>query len=182
MGRPVTSTVAVLLLLTFALSTCLYFSNLYLHGSRLLRQVPAEQNNTEAREILVQNNPANPQSSPVKDVHPGSSRDDKCSIPVESRFDCARDRPVGQRECEDRGCCYVPLLNLGGPPWCFYPTSYPGYKMSAFTPTQRGQAANLTRDSPSYLPKDVAALHLEVTQETAACFHLTVSVKPISNQ
>uniref|UniRef100_A0A3Q3Q031 P-type domain-containing protein n=1 Tax=Monopterus albus TaxID=43700 RepID=A0A3Q3Q031_MONAL len=50
------------------------------------------------------------------------SKNTKCTMAPESRFDCARDRLLNQRECEERGCCYVPLPNTAGPPWCFYPS------------------------------------------------------------
>ncbi|KAI9514722.1 hypothetical protein NQZ68_030911 [Dissostichus eleginoides] len=101
------------------------------------------------------------------------SRADKCTLAPESRFDCARDRLLTQRECGERGCCYAPLPHSAGPPWCFYPSSYPGYKMGPLDPTTRGLEATLTRATPSYLPKDIATLHLEVTEEAAGCLHLT---------
>ncbi|XP_031425272.1 lysosomal alpha-glucosidase isoform X2 [Clupea harengus] len=101
---------------------------------------------------------------------------DECSVPPERRFDCARDRALSRAECETRGCCYVPLPAglSGGPPWCFYPPSYPGYKMGSFFPTSKGRAANLTRSKPSYLPRDIATLRLEVAEETAGRLHLTL--------
>uniref|UniRef100_A0A8D0D4M4 Lysosomal alpha-glucosidase n=1 Tax=Sander lucioperca TaxID=283035 RepID=A0A8D0D4M4_SANLU len=128
------------------------------------------------------NMPAKPQNNSVetRGVHPKSSqetdisRDDKCTMAPESRFDCARDRLLGQRECEERGCCYAPLNNFDGPPWCFYPSLYPGYKMGPLTPTTRGQAATLTRATPSHLPRDISTLQLEVIEETAGCLHLTL--------
>ncbi|KAM9843546.1 lysosomal alpha-glucosidase [Aulostomus maculatus] len=81
---------------------------------------------------------------------------------------------VTRRECEERGCCYSPLLNASGPPWCFYPVSYPGYTMGPLTPIPRGQAATLTRARPSYLPRDIFTLRLEATEEPAGCLHLTL--------
>uniref|UniRef100_A0A8C4F680 P-type domain-containing protein n=1 Tax=Dicentrarchus labrax TaxID=13489 RepID=A0A8C4F680_DICLA len=64
-----------------------------------------------------------PESSQKTDI----SRDIKCTMAPESRFDCAMDRLLSQGECEQRGCCYVPLPKSAGPPWCFYPSLYPGY-------------------------------------------------------
>ncbi|XP_066560306.1 lysosomal alpha-glucosidase isoform X2 [Amia ocellicauda] len=100
----------------------------------------------------------------------------QCDAPPESRFDCAPDQALGRGECEARGCCYVPLPRglQGGPPWCFYPPSYPGYHMGPLTPTQRGQAANLTRAAPTHLPQDISTLRLEVTAETQGRLHLTL--------
>ncbi|XP_029014912.1 lysosomal alpha-glucosidase [Betta splendens] len=114
-----------------------------------------------------------------RSVHPevphqaGFSTDSKCSLAPESRFDCGRDRLLSQAKCEERGCCYSPLQNPAGPPWCFFPSAYPGYSMGPLTPTSRGQAATLTRDKPSYLPRDVSTLRLEVVEESAGCLHLT---------
>ncbi|CAB1342335.1 unnamed protein product [Coregonus sp. 'balchen'] len=112
--------------------------------------------------------------------HPASSsgpREAECRrVAHESRFDCARDRVLSQTECQGRGCCYAPLPQglSGGPPWCFYPPSYSGYRMGPLTPTSRGQAATLTRPTPSYLPRDISILQLEVLDETEGRLHLTL--------
>lgn len=114
--------------------------------------------------------------------HPASSsgpREAECRrVALESRFDCARDRVLSQTECQGRGCCYAPLPQglSGGPPWCFYPPSYSGYRMGPLTPTSRGQAATLTRPTPSYLPRDISTLRLEILDETEGRLHLTVSL------
>uniref|UniRef100_A0A8C4EJJ1 Lysosomal alpha-glucosidase n=1 Tax=Dicentrarchus labrax TaxID=13489 RepID=A0A8C4EJJ1_DICLA len=151
----------------------------------LVRSVCAKQNRTKPHESLVNTNPTKTQNNSVdtSGVHPESSqktdisRDIKCTMAPESRFDCARDRLLSQGECEQRGCCYVPLPKSAGLPWCFYPSLYPGYKMGPFSPTTRGRAANLTRATPSYLPRDISTLHLEIIEETAGCLHLTVSIQ-----
>lgn len=174
-----------LLLLAFALSTCLYINNLSNHETRLVRSVYAKLNRIKPHERLVNTNPTKTQNNSVdtRGVHPESSqntdisRDIKCTMAPESRFDCARDRLLSQGECEQRGCCYAPLPKSAGPPWCFYPSLYPGYKMGPFSPTMRGRAANLTRATPSYLPRDISTLKLEIIEETAGCLHLTVSTK-----
>ncbi|XP_028843315.1 lysosomal alpha-glucosidase isoform X2 [Denticeps clupeoides] len=90
------------------------------------------------------------------------------------RFDCARDRALGAAECRARGCCYRPLSAAGAAPWCFYPPSYPGYKMGPLYPTPAGQAADLTRSEPSYLPRDASHLRLEVAAETAGRLRVTL--------
>ncbi|XP_034750914.1 lysosomal alpha-glucosidase [Etheostoma cragini] len=172
------------LLLAFAWSVCLYINHLSIHQTRLIRSVYAKQNKTKAHERLGNSNnkPAKPHNNSLetRGVHPKSSqetdisRDDKCTMAPESRFDCARDKLLGQRECEERGCCYAPLHNFDGPPWCFYPSLYPGYKVGPLTPTRRGQAATLNRDTPSYLPRDISTLQLEVIEETSGCLHLTL--------
>uniref|UniRef100_A0A4W5R3K0 Lysosomal alpha-glucosidase n=1 Tax=Hucho hucho TaxID=62062 RepID=A0A4W5R3K0_9TELE len=88
-----------------------------------------------------------------------------------------------RRECQGRGCCYAPLPQglSGGPPWCFYPPSYSGYRMGPLTPTSRGQAATLTRPTPSYLPRDISMLRLEILDETEGRLHLTLK-DPSSRQ
>nr|XP_055050692.1 lysosomal alpha-glucosidase isoform X1 [Misgurnus anguillicaudatus] len=108
--------------------------------------------------------------------HPRDKYSDRCGLPVESRIDCARDRSLSQDACENRGCCYVPLpqSGFGGPPWCFYPASFPGYKMGALVPTERGQRAILTRSTPSYLPRDISTLQLDVIAESSGRLHLTI--------
>jgi len=106
------------------------------------------------------------------------------AVAPESRFDCARDRPLSREGCQERGCCYAPLMLAdgerpsltSGPPWCYYPPSYSGYRMGPLTPTRRGRGATLVRPTPSYLPRDISTLRLEVIEETANCFHLTVSL------
>lgn len=164
----------VVVILPFALLPCLYAKHVSNHTTRLVRSVRAKQNEITAHESLAKNNLAKPLNSPVK-TKADIFRDNKCTMAPESRFDCGRDRLLSQSECEERGCCYSPLPNSAGPPWCFYPSMYPGYKMGPLTPTTRGQAASLTRDNPSYLSRDISTLSLEVIEETAGCLHLTVS-------
>lgn len=100
--------------------------------------------------------------------------DGECIMSTEYRFDCARDKVVSQKECEDRGCCFEPLSDLAGRPWCYFPHLYPGYVMGPLTPSKKGQTATLKRTKPSHLPKDIPTLQLEVIEETVGCLHLTV--------
>ncbi|XP_070836948.1 lysosomal alpha-glucosidase isoform X2 [Chaetodon trifascialis] len=154
----------------------------------LVSSASATRSETKAHEVLVSNNAAKLHSSSDETggARPGGSQDadthrgTRCAMAPESRFDCARDRLLGQTECEERGCCYAPMPDSAGPPWCFYPSLYPGYKMGPLTPTARGQAATLTRSTSSYLPRDISSLHLEVTEESAGCLHLTL--KDLSSQ
>uniref|UniRef100_A0A8C2FQH2 Lysosomal alpha-glucosidase n=1 Tax=Cyprinus carpio TaxID=7962 RepID=A0A8C2FQH2_CYPCA len=103
-------------------------------------------------------------------------RKDQCGIAVESRINCGCDRSLSRADCEARGCCYVPLhqSGLGGPPWCFYPVRYPGYKMGPLLPTEKGQRATLARSAPSYLPRDIPTLQLDLMPETLGRLHLTL--------
>nr|XP_004558392.2 lysosomal alpha-glucosidase [Maylandia zebra] len=172
-------TVAVLLF-AFSLLACLFMNRFFTSEARLqIGSVRDEQHDITAHGRLVYN-PAKPQNNSSRGIHPersqkcNISRGSECAMALESRFDCGRDKLLSQSECEDRGCCYAPLLDSAGPPWCFYPRVYPGYKMGPLIPTPRGQGATLTRASPSYLPKDISTLRLDDIQETADCFHLTL--------
>lgn len=108
------------------------------------------------------------------------SRDPECTMAPDSRFDCARDKAVSQSECEQRGCCYAPGSDSAGPPWCFYPGLYRGYRMGPLVPTLHGLTASLTRAAPSYLPRDILVLQLDVTEEATDCLRITVSNYTVS--
>ncbi|XP_071372325.1 lysosomal alpha-glucosidase [Centroberyx affinis] len=183
MGLLSAAATPAVLLLALTLLTCLYISHFSDHEVRLIKSVYAKQNKILAFARHV-NHPAKLHNNSVEgwgNLQPHTQetptdvlRNDKCAMALESRFDCARDRALSQRECEERGCCYAPLPNSRGPPWCFYPWSYSGYKMGPLTPTPRGQAATLTRPNPSYLPRDISTLCLEVMEEAAGRLHLTL--------
>uniref|UniRef100_A0A674MFS8 Lysosomal alpha-glucosidase n=1 Tax=Takifugu rubripes TaxID=31033 RepID=A0A674MFS8_TAKRU len=106
------------------------------------------------------------------------SRDPECTMAPDSRFDCARDKAVSQSECEQRGCCYAPGSDSAGPPWCFYPGLYRGYRMGPLVPTLHGLTATLTRAAPSYLPRDISVLQLDVTEEATDCLRITDPSSP----
>lgn len=160
------------LLLAVSLLSFLY--SCFFSGGRLAVSDKYNKNLLYNRSIILKNLSVRDGNS--ENQKAGISRRPECTtVAPESRFDCARDRVLSQGQCEQRGCCYAPLPGSTGPPWCFYPTTYPGYKMGPLTPTKRGQTATLTRTSPSYLPKDISILSLGVTEETADCLHITVS-------
>ncbi|XP_016047998.1 lysosomal alpha-glucosidase isoform X2 [Erinaceus europaeus] len=101
-----------------------------------------------------------------------------CNVPASSRFDCAPDSGITQEQCEARGCCYVPVRRpVGshmGQPWCFFPIDYPSYRLHNLTSTGLGYTAMLTRTSPSFFPKDVLTLRLDVLLETDSRLHFTI--------
>uniref|UniRef100_A0A3Q1ES03 Lysosomal alpha-glucosidase n=1 Tax=Acanthochromis polyacanthus TaxID=80966 RepID=A0A3Q1ES03_9TELE len=160
------STVAALLF-AFSLLACLNTNNLSRLG--LVRSVRDEQREIKAPTRFVYEAAARQNTAGS-----GISGDPECTAAAVARFDCARDRTLTRGECEERGCCYVPLPGSAGPPWCFYPRSYPDYTMGPLSPTTRGQTATLTRKKPSFLPKDISSLRLEVIEETTGCLHLTL--------
>ncbi|XP_005624079.1 lysosomal alpha-glucosidase isoform X1 [Canis lupus familiaris] len=119
-----------------------------------------------------------PQPSPG---HPGRPRaaPTQCDVPPNSRFDCAPDKAITQQQCEARGCCYRPATPWPqhprmGQPWCFFPPSYPSYKLENLTTTETGYTAALTRSTPTFFPKDILALRLDVLLETESRLHFTI--------
>lgn len=116
-------------------------------------------------------------SGPRPQAHPRTAPT-QCDVPPNSRFDCAPDKAITQEQCEARGCCYVPVGqprgSQMGPPWCFFPPSYPSYKLGNLTATDTGYTASLTRATPTFFPKDIMTLRLDVLLETESRLHFTV--------
>uniref|UniRef100_A0A673VNX4 P-type domain-containing protein n=2 Tax=Suricata suricatta TaxID=37032 RepID=A0A673VNX4_SURSU len=119
-----------------------------------------------------------PQATPG---HRGSPRaaPPQCDVPPNSRFDCAPDTAITREQCEARGCCYVPArrgprVPRMGQPWCFFPPSYPSYKLGNLTTTDTGYTATLTRTAPTFFPKDILTLRLDVLLETESRLHFTI--------
>lgn len=115
--------------------------------------------------------------SPGPQSRPGAAPT-QCDVPPNSRFDCAPDKAVTQGQCEARGCCYAPVGRPGGsrmgPPWCFFPPSYPSYRLANLTATATGYTASLTRAAPTFFPKDILTLRLDVLLETESRLHFTI--------
>lgn len=171
-----------LLLFTLVVLPCLYIHHLYNNETTIFIPAYVQQDESGRHEI-----PSNNASVKLlRGMHRGRptvndfSWDPKCTMALNSRFDCARDKAVSKSECEQRGCCYAPVLHSTGPPWCFYPSLYRGYRMGPLTPTSQGQTATLTRAAPSYLPRDISVLELHVTKEATDCLHITVSINTVS--
>ncbi|XP_060242269.1 lysosomal alpha-glucosidase isoform X1 [Meriones unguiculatus] len=100
----------------------------------------------------------------------------QCDVPPSSRFDCAPDRGVSREECEARGCCYIPAEQVSpmGQPWCFFPPGYPSYRLENLSSTDTGYTATLTRAGPTFFPKDVLTLQLDMLMETESRLHFTI--------
>ncbi|XP_058140824.1 lysosomal alpha-glucosidase [Dasypus novemcinctus] len=103
----------------------------------------------------------------------------RCDMPPDGRFDCAPEKAITRELCEARGCCYVPARpGPRGPrlgqPWCFFPPGYPSYRLENLTRTETGYAGTLTRAAPSFFPKDILTLRLEVLLETESRLHFTI--------
>uniref|UniRef100_A0A8C4WGS0 Lysosomal alpha-glucosidase n=1 Tax=Gopherus evgoodei TaxID=1825980 RepID=A0A8C4WGS0_9SAUR len=101
----------------------------------------------------------------------------QCDISPDGRFDCAPEKLLSRAECEARGCCYVPVSPRGpatGQPWCFFPASYPSYKVENLSATETGYTASLTRTVPTFFPEDIMVLRLDVVFETDGRLHFTL--------
>ncbi|XP_029455043.1 lysosomal alpha-glucosidase [Rhinatrema bivittatum] len=100
----------------------------------------------------------------------------QCNICPDSRFDCAPEKVLTKEQCEARGCCYAPAGSDPrlGQPWCFLPSNYPSYEMKNLTSTETGYSATLSRASPTFMPKDILTLQLDVLFETESRLHLTI--------
>ncbi|XP_053423823.1 lysosomal alpha-glucosidase isoform X2 [Nycticebus coucang] len=103
----------------------------------------------------------------------------QCDVPPDSRFDCAPDKAITQEECDARDCCYIPTRQNPrgtqmGQPWCFFPSNYPSYKLENLSSSEMGYTATLTRSSPTFFPKDVLTLRLDVRMETESRLHFTI--------
>lgn len=166
-----------LLLFTLTFLPYLYFHQFY-NDTLVFLPGRAKQDRTSTHNDIIKHNIS---VKLRRAMHRGRSRvndfsrDPECTMAPDSRFDCARDKAVSQSECEQRGCCYAPGSDSAGPPWCFYPGLYRGYRMGPLMPTLHGLTATLTRAAPSYLPRDISVLQLDVTEEATDCLRITVS-------
>lgn len=111
-----------------------------------------------------------PESSKVSVMQPTI-----CDISPDRRFDCAPEKLLSQEECQSRGCCYIPESAIGMP-WCFFPLSYPSYEMKNLTATETGYTAQLTRDTPTFLPDNIMSLQLDVMFETEGRLRFSVRI------
>ncbi|KAM9597098.1 lysosomal alpha-glucosidase [Trichechus inunguis] len=119
-----------------------------------------------------------PEHAPESRSRPGPVPT-QCDVPPNSRFDCAPEAAITQEQCEACGCCYIPAQHGAqgprmGQPWCFFPPSYPSYRLENLTATQMGYTATLTRAAPTFFPKDILTLRLEVLMETESRLHFTI--------
>ncbi|XP_075760227.1 lysosomal alpha-glucosidase isoform X3 [Pelodiscus sinensis] len=116
-------------------------------------------------------------AEPLESLGAAASGPLRCDISPDSRFDCAPEKRVSRAACEARGCCYVPVSSRApafSQPWCFFPASYPSYKVENLSATETGYTANLTRTVASAFPADVLLLRLDVVFETEGRLHFTL--------
>lgn len=90
-------------------------------------------------------------------------------MPDSWKFDCHPEQGANQEACHNRGCCWQTPDVIGasnGVPYCFYPSTYPGYSSINLTKTETGYVSFLNRSVKSYYPEDVTVLKMEVFFET----------------
>ncbi|XP_072098532.1 lysosomal alpha-glucosidase isoform X1 [Mobula birostris] len=99
-----------------------------------------------------------------------------CDIDSNRRFDCVFNDQIDMKECQIRGCCWIPevnIINMTGP-LCFLPSNYPTYNMDNLSPTKTGFTATLSRTEKTFFPNDITTLQLSVMYETAGRLHFTL--------
>uniref|UniRef100_A0A4X2KUT5 Lysosomal alpha-glucosidase n=1 Tax=Vombatus ursinus TaxID=29139 RepID=A0A4X2KUT5_VOMUR len=145
--------------------------------------VPRERRDISSAQQAIYRAVQEATGKPWAQPHQGSPRSPagaplQCDISPDYRFDCAPEKTLSQEQCEARGCCYVPVAQQGfsqiWKPWCFFPPSYPSYKLENLTTTRTGYTATLTRTVPTFFPKDILTLHLEVWMETESRLHFKI--------
>ncbi|KAK2112257.1 hypothetical protein P7K49_012004 [Saguinus oedipus] len=161
-----------------SLATAVLLGHVLLHD---LLVVPRELGGSSP--VLKETHSAHQQgaSRPGPRHYPGRSRaaPTQCDIPANNRFDCAPDKTITQEQCEARGCCYIPAERAlrgaqMGQPWCFFPLSYPSYKLENLSSSEMGYTATLTRTTPTFFPKDILTLQLDVMMETENRLHFMI--------
>uniref|UniRef100_A0A2R8ZNT8 Lysosomal alpha-glucosidase n=1 Tax=Pan paniscus TaxID=9597 RepID=A0A2R8ZNT8_PANPA len=164
-----------------SLATAALLGHILLHDFLL---VPRELSGSSS--VLEETHPAHQQGASRPgprdaQAHPGRPRavPTQCDVPPNSRFDCAPDKAITQEQCEARGCCYIPAKQglrgaQMGQPWCFFPPSYPSYKLENLSSSEMGYTATLTRTTPTFFPKDILTLRLDVMMETENRLHFTI--------
>nr|XP_033817509.1 lysosomal alpha-glucosidase [Geotrypetes seraphini]XP_033817510.1 lysosomal alpha-glucosidase [Geotrypetes seraphini] len=135
-------------------------------AGRVLRAVPLQR----ARALAGEEKPKRGHEKAPAAASP------QCNVCPDRRFDCAPEKILTKEQCEARGCCFVPPGSRPslGQPFCFLPSNYPSYEMKNLTSTERGYSATLSRTFPTFMPKDILLLQLEVRFETRSRLRFTV--------
>ncbi|XP_069608531.1 lysosomal alpha-glucosidase-like [Ranitomeya imitator] len=106
-----------------------------------------------------------------QDHHPS-----KCHLEPSNRFDCGPEKVLSKVECEDRGCCYVNVIDgqESEQPSCYFPVNYPSYKATNVVSTENGCSSTLERSSKTFMPNDVMVLQLDIFYETDVRLRFTI--------
>ncbi|KAL5018863.1 hypothetical protein ScPMuIL_004585 [Solemya velum] len=105
----------------------------------------------------------------------------QCDIATkEKRFDCWPEfNDATQDKCQARGCCWGQGSTRsdgmpGDPPYCFFPSNYPGYTTGAVLQTAFGLSAKLSRSTKSPWPADIMQLQVDIYYETDNRVHFKI--------
>ena len=82
-------------------------------------------------------------------------------IPDDNKLECTADKPTDEQTCVARGCCWA-KLNVTGPPSCYFPSNYIGYKVNKIQYDNLGIRITLQRQGASGFPNDVHNVILKV--------------------
>ena len=82
-------------------------------------------------------------------------------IPDDDKLGCAPDKPNDEKVCVERGCCFA-KLNITGPPACYFPSNYVGYKVIEMESNIQGITMTLQRNRSSGISFDVQYVKLEI--------------------
>ncbi|XP_046554565.1 lysosomal alpha-glucosidase-like [Haliotis rubra] len=111
----------------------------------------------------------------------------QCDIlPENQRFDCHPEQSTSAASCAARGCCWGRADGSHGNssssgvtmsvPDCYYPRNYDGYNVidqNMESPSQ--MKVTLKRTTPTYYPRDVAELKMEISYETQYRLRIKIS-------
>lgn len=128
------------------------------------------------------------ESSNVKYIRTEKQCDIKHSA---EKFDCFPQVNVTEKSCEDRGCCWrvdgsrrKPLMYNNDDdtlapvdvPYCFYPRNHPSYNVNYINDTKLGFNMDLSGQPPTYYPRGVHRLAVDVLFETNHRLHVKVGI------
>ncbi|VEL20706.1 unnamed protein product [Protopolystoma xenopodis] len=109
--------------------------------------------------------------------------EDAClEIRNNERLDCNPETGASQKQCEDRGCCWLaPSPGINGMPHCFFPAGYPSFRAVRVAETERGYRVSLEKQGPKYMPEEeFTRAQAEVTYETASRLRIRITMPEVS--
>ncbi|XP_067672785.1 lysosomal alpha-glucosidase-like [Haliotis asinina] len=128
------------------------------------------------------------QSNFMKTMEKDASTSTKqCDIlPENQRFDCHPEQSASAASCAARGCCWGKADGSHGNssssgvtmsvPYCYYPRNYDGYKVidqNMESPSE--MKVTLKRTTPTYYPRNVGELTMEINYETPYRLRIKIS-------
>lgn len=134
--------------------------------------------NQEGKHFKYQPNIVNNPESPI-------SPKDACTLPDGMKFDCHPEEGTNEQTCNGRQCCWFPRESKQGVnatanpldvPWCYFPSTHPGYRIVKTEATDIGYDMIFIRNSLSPYPEDVNQIRIKVEFETQQRLHVKVII------